>query len=341
MNKVENPSDKSSIGILGSLATGFELAADSYFLLLIPLFLDILIWLSPRLDYNPLISNMIDQYSALNSFMELSGDEDSINLINQYQTMLDEIDGQFPLVHIPVFGMPSMLAGSTAGDYPFTNTPMAIQVESSQDLFSIILIAITASVIIVSLYLSLIGNRVNHTHVKPGKLLLNIPVKALQLSGFVALVVITAMLIFAPFFLLSSLFSTIGGVFSLLGLAILAFGCVILTWMFIGLGFTLQGFFMNNKNIYQAMLDSLRLVQWRSFPSMMILLVVLTLNWAFNRFIWPLAGNNGVLLLAAVIGHAFITTGSVIGTFVFFRDQYAEWEKYRKDMSNTTLSAVS
>jgi hypothetical protein len=97
------------------------------------------------------------------------------------------------------------------------------------------------------------------------------------------------------------------------------------------LGFTVHDMFLNDRNIIAAMWDSMRVVQWNLAPTFGMFFIVSLINTAMS-YIWDQADPGSWLALAAIGGHAFITTGLVTATFVFYKDRYRYWREIREEL---------
>jgi hypothetical protein len=48
------------------------------------------------------------------------------------------------------------------------------------------------------------------------------------------------------------------------------------------------------------------------------------------QLIWRLADTGSWLVVLGMIGNAFISTGLIVATFVFFKDRYRYWQEMRE-----------
>ena len=94
-----------------------------------------------------------------------------------------------------------------------------------------------------------------------------------------------------PFWFLGSLFEMVFP-----GSAILpvAFGFLLLLWLSVFPIFTIPGMLLNDRNIFQAFWDSIRIVQWNFAPTIGFLVILTLLDITFTR-LWISVLDKGWL----------------------------------------------
>src|SRR5574341_36175 len=120
LNEINLPSPP--IGVIESLASGFEITATRLSLLLLPLLLDLILWLGPRITFRPAMESYAQQVRDWTSSFEDFGPE--------YQTALtenadfwQETAETLPDQYLTLLAMPTLLAGREASPLPFDYAP--------------------------------------------------------------------------------------------------------------------------------------------------------------------------------------------------------------------------
>jgi len=72
-------------------------------------------------------------------------------------------------------------------------------------------------------------------------------------------------------------------------------------------------------------------VQWNMSATIFLVLLVVIINLSLT-YIWTLAPTGSWLAVVGVAGHAFVTTGLIAATFVFFKDRYRYWQEMRAEI---------
>lgn len=100
-------------------------------------------------------------------------------------------------------------------------------------------------------------------------------------------------------------------------------------WFMVYISFTMQSVVLQDRGVFGAIWDSIRLVQISLTSVVGLLLVGFLLNWGMN-YIWSLTSSDSWLMLASIAGHAFISTGLLAATFVFYKDRRRWWVETRE-----------
>jgi hypothetical protein len=123
------------LGAIGSLAAGFEMLGQRLWLIALPVLLDLLLWLGPRLSIAPLLKQFVDLLLA-----QPTADPRMASQVAQATQMLEQFGDQFNLFSLltalPLLNVPSLLGQHVPGSVspldgprvlPATNvlTPMA------------------------------------------------------------------------------------------------------------------------------------------------------------------------------------------------------------------------
>ena len=133
---------------------------------------------------------------------------------------------------------------------------------------------------------------------------------------------------YTPFLVLAGVLMMVS---SQVAVFVLWVGILLALWVLMFLIFTIHGLFMNDRNLFASLWDSIRLVQWNMSATIFLILLVVLLNLSLT-YIWSLAPTGSWLALVGVAGHAFITTGLVAATCVFFKDRYRYWQEMRAEI---------
>lgn len=306
------------MSVIDSLSAGYRFVWRRPDLLLIPLILDLFLWLSPRLSIGPLLQRLADFYVNLGDMADLS--EEMQQLSGQMQDMLTTL-GQSSnlmdlLVNRTLFHVPSLLVSIPA-------------IKSGQ---SSIEVSSTGSALLFSLLLGLCG-------VLIGVVYMNLLAQALPLGEgekatppqqFVSQVVRhwgrTILFVIGVFVLLAIfyLFATIGTSLLMLlspalGMGVMALASGLTAIFFFYLYFVTAGLVLDNLPVPAAVTRSIVLVRHNFWATLFFVvltgLIALGMSLVLENLVaW---GTPGVLV--AVASNAFIGTGLAMALLVFYR----------------------
>ncbi len=318
-------------GVIVSLRAGFDAVASHVSLILVPLALDIILWLGPRLSVDSLLrpfvrymfvqarrgvpSSEIDQFlEAQSIFLEGLQSFNLLSLVSKFRT--------FPI------GISSLLAQ----EMPAGGTPLGEQ--------SIVEVSSLPLLILMAFLLTAMGwvggglyfRGVSGTTLgqeETGISLLRAVVQTLILSvcWFIGL-----MVIFLPLMFVLTLLALINPILANVAIFVILF---LAFWLIVPLFFMPHGIFARRQNAFLSILSSLRMARFTFPTSGMFVISVLILSQGLN-YLWSVPPNDSWMTLVGIAGHAFITTAVLAASFVYYRDMnvwlqtiFEQWQKAR------------
>jgi uncharacterized membrane protein len=315
----------SPVGIIDSLASGFEIAAAHLQILLLPLGIDLFLWIGPRVSLRPFMPAVEQFWMSLVPYT----DSASKNQVLQYVKETHNLAQTSPDRYLPILMPPTLLGGRRASILPFDFKPGVIDAWSGN--LGAILIALLSSLLLVEIFYGWIALYVLDEPFSPWRFtrqILSVMGQSILAIGGSLMIVLASMSILM---LLFGILGLIGSDALIIGMTWLLFA---FTFVFVIPAcmmaiFTLHSMFLNRRNMLAAMWDSIRVVQWNMLPTTILLILVTAIYFAMN-IIWSLADRGSWLTLAAMGGNAFISTGLIAATFVYYKDRYRHWREIRE-----------
>jgi hypothetical protein len=285
---VADLSKKQSIGVLSALSSGFDIASSQLGLLLIPVVLDVFLWLGPKLKASAL--------GALATFdipggLELSARLQAQSLQESLQNWFDQFN-LFALLRPTLFGVPGLVGGEdqTLGaqigwaDWQLT-TPLVFL------LTSVLMIAL--GVLFGGFYWSLVARRVRDGRIDWIAAIGRVRVLGPRMLGLALVLVIILLSIWMPTALFSTMFGLTSG---LIGALLVMVALSLMVWVLFYITFGIHGIVLYN----QPVLDAIRTSVWFSRTNFWPLLGLLTLIIAIDRgmnIVWRLVPADSWLWL--------------------------------------------
>jgi len=306
-------------GVFGSLKAGFDIVSGRIALILIPLSLDLFLWLGPRLSVYKLLSPFANNLWAQ---MVQNLSESDIGVIAQRQTLLMDQLQDFNLLSLltkllwwfPI-GVSSLSAQSLPVSNPF-GFENVITVSSIWVLLGVSIVLIPIGWIIGGVFFRQVSGSVQGEDEAVISLLRSI-VQTFILS---VLCMMLLMIILVPL-------SLVIGLLSLVSSAVASVAVIVVTffsfWLIVPLFFTPHGIFIRRQNALLSMLSSLRLIRFSLPTSGMFVLSVFILTRGLD-ILWSAPESGSWLALVGFAGHAFITTALLAASFVYYRDM-SDW----------------
>ena len=302
-------------GVMGSLRAGFDAVSSHVVLILLPVALDLFLWLGPRLSAGDLYSSILSDWMALNRRAGFS--LQNADIITQNMGMF----GRFNLLNwirtLPI-GVPSLFSGLVPDSLP-TQTPLGmqgvVQIPSMLGMLGWFLVLTLAGWIGGGLYFRWVSG-ITLGEKEPGVSLFRAIVQTFVLS---VIWVVLLMIILIPTVLILTLLALISPL--LVNGAVLIF-LIVSFWLVVPLFFTPHGIFVQKLNAFQSILSSLKMARFTLPTSSMFVFAVFILSTGLN-YLWSVPSIDSWMMLVGIAGHAFIATTLLSASFVYYHDMNA------------------
>ncbi len=313
-------------GVIGSLKAGFDAASSHILLILMPLAVDLFLWLGPRLGvskvFGPLYAIMFDQARrGLTS-------PDDIKRLAGFQDIFDQGLQHFNLVSLvsklqtfPI-GISSLLARTMPSDSPIGQN--IVQLTSPLAVLGFMFLLVIAGWLVGSLYFRWVAGTVlgqNDPRISLLRAILQTFI--LSIVWFVAMVVVSmpVVLVLTMLMLINPLLAS-GALFILVMLSF---------WVIVPLFFVPHGIFVRGQNAFHSILTSFRMARFTLPTSAMFVFSAFILSTGLD-YLWSVPKSNSWMTLVGISGHAFITTALLAASFVYYRDMNVWLQEVMKEL---------
>ncbi|MBN1933321.1 MAG: hypothetical protein JW934_01585 [Anaerolineae bacterium] len=338
------------MSIIDALSQGFSTIHRRWWVLLIPVLVDLFLWLGPQAAIAHIVSDVSDV--LIDSDLLAQAGQSDPELVEMIRTTLDGVGKNYNLfssLRVRMLGMPSLLVWGGAGyhlpsvyevfwiyflqmiDIPelaisvsqatFVNHPVW-QIGSQAILLGMTLLVSSIGVAVGAIYLTWISPEIDKTADPP-----SFWSRVTQLSGRVLLFwllrVIALILLGLPFFLFLGLLSMFSANLAIIvGIS----GMGALTWLsFYGI-FFVTSMVVNHTTIWQALWNSLNVVL-RNFWPTLGLFVLINLIGGGLTILWQQLSKGAWLTLIGILGNAYVGSSLLAGSLIFYRDRYDRWRE--------------
>jgi hypothetical protein len=299
-----------------TLVAGFDTITNHIFLILFPIGLDLLIWLSPRLKFSLLIQKWVGE--VVNQSLSVAPDAESAQMILSAQELWNLAGEQFNLWvflrSYPV-GIPSLMTSILPQTAPI-GTPVDIEVGSLITLVALALVLTLVGLVIGTLFYQFVAAAAVSESLDWQRILVQWPWSSLQ--------VILLALVWFGLFLGISIPASCVITFSMLGSAVigqcatLIYGGVLL-WLIFPLLFSAHGIFVNRKKVWPSIKKGIHITRMTLPTTSLFFLSVFLLSQGL-AMLWRVPPENSWLMILGLAGHAFVTTGLLSASFKYYRD---------------------
>ena len=306
------------MGIIDTLSAGFGTTAKKLWLIILPVLLDIFLWLGPKLSIAPVIDKMVTFFREGMRFAAPTTVDASV--AEMFDTTLEafrETMGRlnwFAFLAWGRLGVPSV-AGFTPID---AKTDHVIAVSEYWQLLLLQIVIMAAGLLLAALFLVILGSHARGGGVNWHTLF----AKVLRAWVYMAIV-------FVPlgFFLLFGLsFSLLLGPLSI-------FAGVFFLWLLIYMTFVPQAIALGEENPLHAVLSSFTIVRLNFWATLGLIILVNVISTGLGLVWYRVFMRTAVGTLVAIVANAYVGTSLTLAMFIFYRDRVALWRELLRQRS--------
>lgn len=296
--------------LMKSLMAGFDAISNHVSLVLFSVLLDLLLWFGPHVRIAKLFEPVFQQAAAYPE-MESAGTLDLLRLGAERLNLLSVVR-TFPI------GIPSLMAGRSPIETPY-NKPLWLDISTLGVGVGLWFLFILIGLAIGTLYFSVVAQATLSTGISWRATFHQWPWNFAQV-----------ILLSLFWFLLIAIFlvplSCVLSILFLLGIGVTQFPLLIalflggiLVWLMIPLFFSPHGIFAKHRPMWISLIQAVRMSRITFSTTGLLILVIVLLSEGLD-VLWNVPAEGSWLMLIGIAGHAFITTGLLSATYIYYRD---------------------
>mgnify|MGYP000002901749 CR=1 FL=1 len=298
--------------LIPALSAGFNTVASKIYLILLPVLLDVFLWLGPQFRVDALFSPVLKEYTDY--FSRIASAEIAAQMNGLFTLWIENLKSfnlAGALQTFPI-GLPSLMANRPLESTPF-GAHRIVEVPSFAAAFALWLLFLIGGFVLGCYFLNLLARSSAETTLKfefKGFL-----IQTGLCAVFILTLLIAVLLVSVPASFIVSLLAMINT--SLGSIALLAV-IFLMIWLFIPLIFTPHSIFLGQRSLMVSVLTSVRLVRNHLTGSSLFLVVAILIALGMD-ILWKVPPTNSWLTLVGILGHAFIYTSLLAASFIYFR----------------------
>ena len=304
-------------GVIRSLRAGFDAVSTHVWLILLPLLLDLFLWLGPRFSVDRLLNPFFGL--AFNQARTTFTSSDDLQRFVDYEVAFGELLERFNLLSLlgKLQLFPVGISSLVAQTMPLT-TPLGsqnvVQISSVPGFLMLVLLLVVTGWVVGGLYFRWVSGIALGG--ADGRTMISLSWAIIQTLILSIVWVIGLMILIIPTMMVLTLLTLLS--------PLLASGALLLLmlfsfWLIIPLFFTPHGIFVRKQNAFHSIFSSLRMARFTLPTSGLFVLCVFLLTTGLN-YLWSVPTDDSWMLLVGIAGHAFITTALLAASFVYYRD---------------------
>jgi hypothetical protein len=309
--------DRPTLGVIESISTGFDAVARHPWLMLAPLVLDLFLWIGPRLQAGALYA----QFAPYLQNLPATLDADTQLAMQQAGQVIQEFFTKFNLfswLSTGFLNLPTLNAGGDSTAKLVTGTtPAAWQIGDFGSYLLAFVVLNIIGLLIAALVWTLLTDVLRQTAFD----LPSVFQRCLKLWGRLTVFVLAILTTLIGLLLVLSLLTSLIGLLSLglaalIPLAALSFGL----WVVFYLIFTVHGIVLYELPIIRSLRLSVVVIRLFFGPTLGLVFVSGAIYLGLG-LIWDSFAIDSWARLIAMIGNAFIVTGLMMASLVFYQNR--------------------
>jgi hypothetical protein len=313
-------------GVIGSLRAGFDAIASHFLVILLPLALDLWLWLGPHLSLEKFFKPILGDFSRIAGAGGVPV-ADVENTLKIYVLLFHKFN-LFSILRTFPIGVFSLMTGRMPLETPF-GEPMVWQVNSAGGLLANLCGFTLAGWLGGGLFFYWVSaivtprqqDRIRSAHA------------VLQTAFFSLVWAVVLFFLGMPIILVMYLLVAVS---SSLAQGVLLFLGFLFMWLLVPLFFSPHGIFVKKQNALVSIVNSVRMARFTLPTSGIFVLSTFLLGIGLN-FLWSVPPENSWTMLVGIFGHAFVTTALLAASFIYYRDMNA-WLEIALDRFKTNAT---
>jgi hypothetical protein len=300
--------------VLKSIRTGFDAITKHLVLLLFPLGLDLLLWFGPHIQIRSLIEALIAEMTEVSQmfpadFAEVMQEGEAI-----WAIAAERVNLLVALRSLPV-GIFSLLSSILPVKNPI-GSPIFWDVNNLGGAFLFTVLVFLTGLLLGGLYFSAVRQAAIFDEVKWRPILKDWPRVSIQS-------LILSLILVAFFFVILVVGSCAATGMTFLSVnlgqvVIILFG-VISFWLLFPLFFSPHGIYVQGEKAWRSLVSSIRMTNLTFMRTSLFIMLAILVNQGLNM-VWQIAPEDSWLMVISILGHAFVTTGMLSVSFVYYQD---------------------
>jgi hypothetical protein len=296
-------------GIINSIKTGFDLIATNITAILLPLLVNLFLWLGPRLRMDALFNLIKTDVITIWKSGGIPA-EDIQRAMNLYEATIPRIN-LFWIFHTVPIGISSLFLPQEVSQTPLGD-PVIWQVSAAGLVGWIFLLT----------FLGWIGGGLYFRAVA-WLALANTDAQPLGIFRAITQTILVSILwgflsvfIGVPSFLILAVVLQFNAFVANLIVLLLSLASM---WVIVPLFFWPHGIFVKQQNAFTSILSSLKMMRFTLPTSSLFVLTMFLLTFGLN-FLWNIPPEDSWMTLVGILGHSFVATALLASSFVYYRD---------------------
>ena len=317
------------MGIIDTLSAGFDRTAKRLWLILLPVLLDVAIWVGPKLSLNALTQQAV---TLLPDAAEMGSQyAQALELMRLWLTEAGAATNVMAMLSMRVLGLPTLSESLASQAPPFGLAQRSLEIPTLLSLAGVILLLTCVSLLVGCICLSFIAQEVRDEETS---LVYSMQVAGRSWLRLIAVVLVGVLAIIA----VGSATAVVSGLLTVLSVDLAGLLLTVFSWCAISLAtygaviffFTSRSIILADMGILRSIWNALNIVH-RGFLAAIGFILLISIVQTGLTYIWRMLAVSTAGTLVGILGNAYVSTGLVMASFIFYRDRYGAWQAARTE----------
>ncbi len=318
---------KKPLGVIEALSGGFELILHRPWVLLIPVALDLFLWLGPQATAAPVFQQIV---GWLSTAPPSGTPPDMVQNLEAFKSTWLAAGNKlnvFSLIAFLAIGMPTFM-GFDVPPADFLKTRLAISIADGATLAALILLLTFLGIFLASVYLESIARGVRRDANGARAFAPRVLKSYLNTTALVLFGLLGAIATMIPFVLSAVLLAIFN---QGLGSFLLVLGLVLLMWAALYLVFAIPAIFVSGVSVPQAIMNSVAVFRYNFWSAMGLIFLIYLIEVGFS-IIWQQFLGSAFGVFVDVVANAFLGSGLVAAGMLFYYDRITWLNRVREQI---------
>lgn len=296
-------------GIISSIKAGFDTIATHITAILLPLLLNLFLWLGPRLRMNALFD--LVKGDAIQIWKAGGVPETDIQrVLTWYNETIPSVNLFWLLRTLPI-GISSLLFPQKTSITPLGD-PATLQV-SALNLFGWLFLLTLIGWVGGGLYFRSVAWITTASKDDQRMSISHAVVQTILISIFWGILLLA---VGVPVFLVLALALQLSPIIANLLVLVVSLASM---WVIVPLFFWPHGVFVRQQNVITSIISSVQMARFTLPTSSMFVLTTFLLTFGLN-YLWSIPPEDSWMTFVGIFGHSFVATALLAGSFIYYRD---------------------
>ncbi len=315
-------------GVIDTLSDGFRTVNRQPWLIALPVLLDLFNWLGPRLSAVPLVRRLV---SFLEESMTATAglgipNADAMRALQLMKSGLDNNPRGWNLFSLlslnNPLGMPSLALTQDARAPAWVGSPPLIEVSGGGQFLGLAAVLLLCGIVLGAIYLGLAAQVVRTGAGQPAVAVQRAGIYAVRFVALIAILLVVSLFLGLPAGVVIALTALFAPVVASLFVAAL---WAVVLWVYFYLFFAVDALFISDVGPLRAIGNSIAVVRMRPASALGLFLASIIISLGMPH-VWGAVGASELGLLVSIVGNAYIGTGLVAASMIFYRDRITAYQ---------------